>query len=153
MDGERGAGMTIHYALTENPQIVVRSDGVFIPSDPTNSDYAAYCAWRADGNTPTPYTPPPAPVPQSVSRRQFFQAAAQIGIITEDEALATDSSIPAALLTAISSLPVADQFAAKMAVKFAQEFQRSNSILAALASAMGKTAAEIDALFALAATL
>jgi len=140
-------------ALASDAQTVIRSDGAVIPPDPANRDFAAYLAWLAEGNKPTPYAPPSAPIPRSVSRRQFYQAAAQLGLIAEEEALAADSAIPAGLLAAISTLPAVDQFSAKMAVKFAQEFRRSNPILEALATAMGKTAADLDALFTLAAAL
>ena len=48
------------YKLVKTPDgiepgsIVRRSDGACIPNDPLNSDYAAYLAWIADGNTPDP---------------------------------------------------------------------------------------------------
>ena len=42
------------YQLIKNlPNIVRRSlDGAAIPFDPANTDYRAYLAWLAEGNTP-----------------------------------------------------------------------------------------------------
>lgn len=51
-----------------------------------------------------------------------------------------------------AAVSVADQ-TTKDAWEFAQEFRRDNPLIAAVATALGKTEAEIDALFALAVSL
>jgi hypothetical protein len=118
-------------------------------------DWQAYQAWLAAGNTPTSAPVAPVAIPSQVSRRQFFQAAATLGIITEDEAesAVTGAAIPASLLTAIVTQPTADQFAARMAIKGATTFDRASPLLAELGPAMSQAPAQIDALFTLAASL
>jgi len=47
------------YTLKYNSTYIIRdSDGAFIPADPNNTDYQAYLAWLAAGNTPNPYVAP-----------------------------------------------------------------------------------------------
>ena len=96
----------------------------------------------------------PAVVPPSVTRAQFFHAAAQGGIITNAEAIAVFTGVvPASLSTAIATLSASQQFAAKIAILGNTTFERANPILIALGAAMGQTPAQIDALFTLAASL
>jgi hypothetical protein len=48
------------YKLIKNPfnneinSVLRLSDNAFIPFDPDNTDYQAYLAWVAQGNTPLP---------------------------------------------------------------------------------------------------
>jgi hypothetical protein len=48
------------YSLTNDPEIVQRSDGLFIPNDPGNADWREYQAWLAAGNEPAPAPASPA---------------------------------------------------------------------------------------------
>jgi hypothetical protein len=150
--------MMYSYALTDgisaNQQPVVRSDGAFIPNDTNNQDWQVYQAWLAEGNTPTPVPAVSPLIPSVIMRRQFFQAAAILGLVTESDAeLALIGTIPASLVTAIQSLPTAAQFGARMEVIGAQTFVRSDSMVSTIGSLMGMTSAQIDSLFTLGATL
>lgn len=43
------------YRLAANPLLVIRlADGAEIPANAGNPDYAAYLAWKGEGNTPEP---------------------------------------------------------------------------------------------------
>lgn len=56
--------MEFTYQLIVHPRTqetsLIRSDGVGIPSDPSNSDYQEYLEWLAEGNTPLPAEEPGA---------------------------------------------------------------------------------------------
>ncbi|GJD63320.1 hypothetical protein [Methylobacterium frigidaeris] len=97
---------------------------------------------------------PAAPLP-AVSDRQFFQALAQAGAITPDEALAAVMTgvLPARIEAAVAGLPAAERFAARMLLSGATAFERGHPMVAQLGAALGSDAAELDALWRQAAAL
>ncbi|MEN5275754.1 hypothetical protein ABE527_02275 [Brucella sp. TWI432] len=71
--------------------------------------------------------PEPVPIPDEISRRQFFQQLAVMGIITRTDALAAMQGgiIPTPLQAIIDQLPTEDdRFDAQMFVVGAQNFHR-----------------------------
>ena len=50
------------YQLTASTSIIRTTDSACIPADLANSDYSAYLAWVAEGNTPEPYIAPPVDI-------------------------------------------------------------------------------------------
>ena len=97
----------------------------------------------------------PRPVPPEISDRQFFQALAIAGIISEADALAAvmTGDLPAAFEAFVAALPAGEQFGARMALSGATIFRRDHPLTAAFGAASGKSPAEIDELFRLAASL
>lgn len=70
--------------------------------------------------------PIPEPVPNSISRRQFFQQLAVLNIITKQEAISSlqGGSIPTPIQTIIDTLPTEDdKFNAQMLIIGAQTFE------------------------------
>lgn len=72
-----------------------------------------------------------------VTRRQMLTALHRVGL----------------LATIKSAVAASGDIELQIAFDESQEFQRNNPFLASMAAALGKTDAEIDAVFALAATL
>lgn len=92
--------------------------------------------WREMTYQTPPEIASPVIVPQVVSRAQFILALLQIGLLDEVEA----------------AIDAADR-ATQINYKERLEFERGFPLIATMAQVMGKTDAEIDALFVLAATL
>ena len=67
------------YTLTAYSTIVRDADQAWIPADPANTDYQAYLAWLAEGNTPAPYVPPP-PAPEPTIEEKL----ASVGLSIDD---------------------------------------------------------------------
>lgn len=95
------------------------------------------------------YVAPPAPVPETISDRQFFQGLALSGLITQEEALAAVGTgvVPAAMAAFIDQLPLEQQFGARMVLSGAVEFHRSHPLTAAFGAMQGMTSAQIDDLW------
>jgi hypothetical protein len=74
---------------------------------------------------------------QPVTRRQMLTALHRVGL----------------LATIKAAVEASGDIELQIAFDESQEFQRNNPLLASMAQALGKTDAEIDAVFALAATL
>jgi hypothetical protein len=123
------------YQLTATNTVQRASDGAFIPDDPANKDRREFEKWLAAGNTPDPYVAPPVPVPP-VSPRQIRLALSAIGLRQQVEDYVNAHDIT-----------VQDSW------HYTTEFDRNHPLIAACAAALGKTDADLDALFALAATL
>lgn len=110
------------------------SDNAYIPKDELNRDYQEYLIWLTDGNTPILADPDPVTVPLCTPY-QFHEALNLMGL--------TD---------AVNSVIASDQ-SMQNAIRFAPVFRRDHPKIAEIAIAIGKTDADIDALFALAVTL
>ena len=98
------------YALVTTPvgTAVERSDGVYIPADPSNVDWQTYQTWLKAGNAPTPMAAP-APARPQFTFLQFlglFTASEQTAIVAS-----TDAQVRLFLLMAAgaSSVSLTDQ--------------------------------------------
>lgn len=126
------------YRLTNTDltDLIIRtSDGAFIPNDPDNRDRAAYNAWVSAGNTPDPYVPPVVAV-AVVTPRQARLALLGAGLLPQVEA-------------AVAAAGGATQ----ITWDYATQIVRNDPLITTLAGALKLSDAQIDALFATAATL
>lgn len=76
------------YKLTNTTVIVRLSDGVFIPFDSENSDYAEFLKWKKAGNNPSPADPP---TPEQIA--EAAQRAKDIADATAAKAYAKLSTL------------------------------------------------------------
>lgn len=104
--------------------------------------------WTLNGST---WTAPVVQVvvPASVTRAQFYLAAAGAGIITTAQAvlMLENGTIPANLATAIAGLPTSQQGPAEIAIFGMTDYSRSDPFVQTLGALMGMTPAQLDALF------
>ncbi len=100
-------------------------------------------------------TQPLAPVPASVTRRQYYMQGVVAGWFTQAQALAliTAGTLPPSVITFVSSLPVGQQFAANMYLIGEMNYYRNNPLLNQLVTAGGITQTFMDSFFIAAALL
>jgi len=125
------------YAIIEAGVVVniIIADASFAESVGAVRTETAGIGWSyANGVFTAPAAPAPS-VPQTVSRAQFILALLDLDLLDEVE-------------TAIAAADRATQINYKERL----EFERTYPLVMTMAAALGKTAAEVDALFMLAAT-
>lgn len=85
-------------------------------------------------------------VPGVISDRQFFQQLALMAVITTDEALAAvkTGDIPPAMEVFVQGLPADQQFAARMLLSGATQFERRHPMVNLFSAAFGWTDAQLD---------
>lgn len=97
---------------------------------------------------------PEPTIPDSISRRQFFQQACSAGLISEEDALeAMSGRMPKILLDSVNKLPVDYQFGAKALLIGAQTFERSNSLTPIVAKSLGLDQEQTELFWAAASKL
>lgn len=103
---------------------------VFAPYPPTAGELASlYAAAGGDTITAAPYVPELSSGLGQISRRQFFQQLAIVGVISQTEAEdAMSGVIPPEMLTLIGQIPQEAQFAARMLLRGATTFERSHPL-------------------------
>ena len=119
------------YKLLKDINTILRiEDKVTIPVNEENWDYKCYLEWLALGNTPEPVDIIPVPVPQIISRFQAKAVLLQMELLDDVETLIASAS------------PIV-----KLAWENAIEFNRQSPSLLAMASALGLSSEQLDALF------
>ena len=129
------------YQLTNTAAIRRLSDNAFIPADPANTDYAAYLAWLAEGNTPEPADQTPPVVIPNVTMRQARLALLGAGLLDDVDAAIAAITDPT------------QRKAAEIEWEYAQTVDRDSSFTQQLAAGLGLTSEQLDALFTQAAAL
>ena len=120
------------YRLTLFPNTVERlDDSVFIPSDPANTDWRAYQAWLAEGNTPLPYVPPPPAIPQQVPMWAVRVVLKQSDLLDQAEA----------------AIAASGDFALQTVWEYGNFADRNSPAIASLATALGLTSEQTDQMF------
>lgn len=135
------------------PTQLVIPTGIIVCAPTPNVEYDGYMLvdWMINENVLI--QPPAMPV---ISDRQFFQQAALMGIITQDEAIAAvkTGTIPVVLQTIIDGItdPI-QKFGAIMLVSGATQFERGHPMVSQIGAALNMSEEQIDQFFLAAAQL
>jgi len=120
------------YTSTNSTTIIRDADGANIPDDLANTDYQAYLAWLAEGNTPNPYVPPAPPaIPQQVPMWAVRTVLQNDGLFDQAQALITAST----------------DNALKNVWEYGNFADRNSAAIATLAAALDLTSEQVDQMF------
>lgn len=111
-------------------------------------------SWQGGQWVEVPQEPQPAQI-EDISDRQFFQALADRGEITEAEALDAvgPGIIPPAMDALIDQLPQEQRFPARMLIRGATRYERQHPIADLIRGLYGWTSDQADDFWRFAATL
>ncbi|TNC14935.1 hypothetical protein FF100_04995 [Methylobacterium terricola] len=152
---ERDAALADAAAARQDRDAAMATAAKAASEAPSRRDWAETVRQEGEARAAQSAVQVPPPALPAVSDRQFFQALAQAGTISQDEALAAVMTgvLPARIEAAVAGLPEAEQFAARMLLSGATTFDRHHPMVAQLGAALGYDDAALDALWAAAAAL